>query len=81
MKTSFCCKICKTPLCKVDRSKLQTDNYTRIMSCLEEHLTTECTILGCHTNNLPSRKVPPNIQISYPADITQTFKRVKNRKT
>ena len=29
MKTSFCCKICKTPLCKVDRSKLTTGNFLR----------------------------------------------------
>ena len=80
MKTSFCCKICKIPLCKVDRSKLTSDNYLRTMSCLDEHLTTECTILGCNTMLIPSRIVPTSIQINYPTDSTKINKRGQKRK-
>ena len=80
MKTSFCCKICKIPLCKVDRSKLTSDNYLRTMSCLDEHLTTAYTILGCNTMLLPSRIVTTSIQINYPTDSTDTIKRGRKKK-
>ena len=51
------------------------------MSCLDEHLTTDCTLLGCNTMLLPSRVVPTTIQINYLTDSTDTFQRGRKRNT
>jgi DDE_Tnp_1-like zinc-ribbon len=59
-QTSFWCRKCHMPLCKVDRSD---SNNKRTMSCLSEHLNAEDPDLACGQHHTKSKACPQRLWI------------------
>lgn len=59
--TSFWCKKCQMPLCKVDRSDADP---TRILSCIDEHLDSTDTLVGCYGKHLKATTFPKDDQMN-----------------
>ena len=49
-RTVFCCKECRTPICRIDR---RSDSNGREMTCIEEHINGSDPSARCH----PGRKL------------------------
>jgi Transposase IS4 len=58
-QTSFWCRKCHMPLCKVDRS----DSGKRTMSCLQEHIETDDPDLACGQLHYKSKACPQRLWI------------------
>ena len=52
--TMWCCKQCKMPLCSRHRNK--TGNLSRSVSCVQEHLSANCAVVGCHPTHPHNRR-------------------------
>jgi hypothetical protein len=59
-QTTFRCSDCKMPLCKKDRSDPDTG---RNQSCMVEHITTKCKVVGCFGSDRGYTKFPRENQV------------------
>jgi hypothetical protein len=59
-KTSFWCKDCTMPICKMQR---RGEDGGRSLTCIEEHKSTSEMILGCNTPHIRGANIPDNLQI------------------
>jgi hypothetical protein len=60
VQTNFRCSQCLMPLCKKDRS---TPDIGRNLSCVDEHITSKCKLVGCFASHRQYTTFPKDKQV------------------